>query len=182
MNLSGLKELDQKLAQLKGPVARRLIHDAVLDGGAVMQAEVRLRAPTRPALPHGTAIPPGALKGDIELRFGFSEEGLPAAIVMPGKYTKHVARWLEYGHRLVRGGYSKALAGGRTRGRGVEIGVVKPYPFLRPAFETSRQAAVEATVQSLQRNLPTAIREGSLPGAPESGTVMNEMTSGEANG
>jgi hypothetical protein len=178
MRIEGLSEIDQKLSQLKGKTARALIHDAVMDGGKVLQNEVRLQAPTRPSLPHGSAIPPGSLKGDIELHFGISEEGLPAAIVKPGKYTAHVARWLEYGHRLVRGGYSKLMAGGRTRGRGVQVAVVKPYPFIRPAFETARQAAVAATIESLRRNLPTAVKEGSLPGSSGGGSVMAEIKSG----
>jgi hypothetical protein len=177
MELKGLKEIDEKLSGLKGPVARRLIHDAVMAGGKVLQDEVRLRAPARPSLPRGTAIPPGALKSDIELRFGMSEEGLPAAIIKPGRYTAHVARWLEYGHRLVRGGYSKLLSGGRTRGRGQEVGVVRPYPFIRPAFETARIAAMTATVQSLETNLPDAIRTGSLPGTiADGGAASTAMT------
>jgi hypothetical protein len=182
MELHGLKEIDTKLSGLKGPVARRLIHDAVMEGGKVLQTEVRLRSPARPSLPHGSAIPPGALKSDIELRFGFTEEGLPCAIVKPGKYTAHVARWLEYGHRLVRGGYSKVLTGGRTRGKGHEVGAVQPYPFIRPAFETARMAALEATVQSFERELPEAIQTGSLPGtAPEGGSIDSNL-SGDENG
>lgn len=183
MKIEGLKEIDGKLSALKGRVAKRLIHDAVMAGGKVLQDEVRMLAPTRPSLPHGTAIPPGALKGDIELRFGISEDHLPAAIVKPGKYTAHVARWLEYGHRLVRGGYSKVTPGGRTRGRGQEISVVRPYPFIRPAFETARLPATMATIESLKKNLPAAIRTGSVAGNPaEGGGILNELTQEGANG
>lgn len=169
MKIEGLQEIDQKLSALAGPVARQLIYEAVMDGGKVLQNEVRLQAPSRPELPRGTAIPPGALKSDIELHFGFNDQGLPSAIIKPGKYTAHVARWLEYGHRLVRGGYSKVTASGRTRGRGKEIAVVRPYPFIRPAFEAARMTAVDATIESLQKNLPDAIRKGTLTGSDTEG-------------
>jgi hypothetical protein len=183
MKIDGLKEIDGKLAALKGPVANRIIHDAVMAGGKVLQDEVRLLAPTRPSLPHGTAIPPGALKGDIELHFGISEDHLPAAIVKPGKYTAHVARWLEYGHRLVRGGYSKLMAGGRTRGRGIEVSVVRAYPFIRPAFETGRLPATMATIESFKENLPSAIKSASVAGNPTaSGGVLNELAREDTNG
>lgn len=176
-SLPGLKELNDKLNALKGPAARHIIHDAVMDGGKVLQAEVQLRAPVRASGPHGTAIPPGALKSDIELAFGFSDEGLPAAIVKPGKYTKHVARWLEYGHRLVRGGYSKITPSGRVRGPGRASSVdVRPYPFIRPAFETARVPATMAAVASLQKNLPDAVRRGG-----NTGSVLDEAESGSTN-
>jgi hypothetical protein len=138
-------------------------------GGKVLQNEVRLRAPERTSLPQGNSLPPGVLKGDIELRFGITDEGLPAAIVKPGKYTAHVARWLEYGHRLVRGGYSRVLAGGRVRGRGQEVGSVPAYPFIRPAFETAREAAIAATTESLRTNLPEAVQKGEISGAGNEG-------------
>jgi hypothetical protein len=161
-SLPGLRELNEKLNALKGPAARHIIHDAVMDGGKVLQAEVQLRAPVRASGPHGSAIPPGALKSDIELVFGFSD-GLPAAIVKPGKYTKHVARFLEYGHRLVRGGYSKIMPGGYIRGPGRASSVDVPaYPFIRPAFETAKIAATEAAVASLRRSLPDAVRKNGL--------------------
>lgn len=183
MKIEGLKEIDAKLSELKGRTARRIIKEAVLAGGKVLQGEVRLRAPVRGSLPHGTALPPGALKSDIELRFGFSGDGLPAAIVKPGRYTAHVARWLEYGHRLVRGGYSRVLAGGRTRGRGREIktlsgGAVPAYPFIRPAFETAKIPAIEATVESFKKNLPAVIKTGSVSESVESEVVNADLTYG----
>lgn len=59
----------------------------------------------RPALPSGRALPVGALKADVTLEVR-RESGLLMAVVGPGKLTAHVARWVEYGHRRVRGGYS----------------------------------------------------------------------------
>lgn len=169
VSMPGLKELDQKLNALKGKTANRLIHDAVMEGGKVLQAEVRLHAPVRATGQHGNALPPGALKADIELAFGIVDR-LPSAIVKPGKYTKHVARWLEYGHRIVRGGYSKVMPNGRVRGPGRAMShAVQPYPFIRPAFETARTPATLAAVESLKRNLPAAVKTGTVTGSPVTG-------------
>ena len=167
-SLPGLKELDQRLSELKGRTANRLIHDACMAGGRVLQAAVQERAPVQATGQHGNSLPPGALKSDIELAFGITDDRLPAAIVKPGKYTKHVARWLEYGHRLVRGGYSKILPNGRVRGPGRAASVaVQPHPFIRPAFEAARGAATAAFVESLQTNLPAAVKTGTVSGESE---------------
>jgi len=159
-SFQGLKELDAKLEALKPKVAHKLIHDALMDGGEVLRAAVAERAPERVPQIHGNAIPPGALKRDIEIAFGITDEGLPAAIIKPGRYTIHVARWLEYGHRLVRGGYSKVV-GNRTRGPGKAAEEDVPaYPFIRPAFETARALATTTAVESLKSKLPFAAGEG----------------------
>ena len=39
------------------------------------------------------------------------------AIVQPGKMTRHVARWVEYGHRAVTGGRSYLIKAGRKAGK-----------------------------------------------------------------
>ena len=124
---------------MAGPDVKHVIDAGLRAGGEVFQAAIAERAPERPDLPSGTALPPGALKTDIELHRGRSDEGLPAVIVSPGKYTQHVARWVEYGHRLVRGGYNKKGKGGP----GKEVGSVAAYPFIRRRMRRSakRQSA-----------------------------------------
>jgi hypothetical protein len=156
----GLKELDQKLTELKTTTGRRILKKALLDGGKVFRLAIAERAPERPDLPHGDALTPGALRRDIELRFGFDPQGLPAAIIEPGRYTRHVARWVEYGHRLVRGGYSKIDRGGNVRGPGKVLNRanVPAYPFIRPGYESARAAAVAAFVVSLRAGIEKAAK------------------------
>jgi HK97 gp10 family phage protein len=158
VRITGLKELDDKLTALKATEAKKIIRKALRDAGKVVQAAVQERAPERPPLPSGTALPPGALALDIELGLGFDDDGIPAAIVGPGKYTEHAARWVEYGHRLVRGGYSKVLANGRRRGAGKEIGEVPAHPFIRPGFEASAGPATEVLIESVKSGIEKAMK------------------------
>ena len=113
--------------------------------GQVVQAAITEAAPVRPVLPSGTALPPGALKADIELHVVKERDGSVSAYIEPGRYTRHAARWVEYGHRLVRGG--------RLKKGGAHIGDVPAYPFIRPAFEASEGAALAAAEESVALEL-----------------------------
>jgi hypothetical protein len=155
----GLKELDAKLSELQTTTATRVINEGLMAGGRIFQAAVMARAPERPTLPSGTALPPGALKLDIEVHRSHDPEGLPAVIVAPGKFTRHAARWVEYGHRLVKGGYNKLLASGKKRGPGKEIGDVPAYPFIRPGYEAAREEAVGATVMTIAYGIEKAAKK-----------------------
>lgn len=139
----GLTELEAKLLDLSGPAANRATAKALRAGGKVIQAAIQERAPIRPPLPSGNALPPGALALDIELQLGKSSAtGLPVAIVSPGDFTAYVAEWVEYGHRLVKGGRN-SMKRGKLQGNGHQIGDVPAYPFIRPGYEASRGEAVE---------------------------------------
>jgi hypothetical protein len=158
--IEGLSDLEERLKDLKAGTARRMVKDGCMSGGHVLAAAIAARAPVRPELPSGTAIPPGALRRDIEVYFGRNSEGKPAAIVVPGHYTAHVARWLEYGHRMVKGGYNRLVGtGGQTRGPGHQLkletpnGDVKAHPFIRPGFEAARGAAVTAAITKVRQDL-----------------------------
>lgn len=142
IKLEGFKELEQKLAALGGKEAERIVRDSLRAAGEVTQRAIAELAPARPILPSGTALPEFALKHDIELHIA-TVDGKPAAIVRPGSETAYVANFVEYGHRLVKGGYSKVLPSGRHRGHGKEIGEVPAYPFIRPGFEGSVAPALE---------------------------------------
>jgi HK97 gp10 family phage protein len=145
----GLKELDEKLEQLGQDAARKIVRKGLKAAGTVLQAAVREATPERPTLPSGTALPPGTLARDIEMHIGKSDEGLPAAIVQPGAYTWHVAEWVEYGHRLVKGGQAEwyAAVGSKAKrrrrgGNGHVIGDVPAHANFRKGFEAGRAEAV----------------------------------------
>ena len=163
----GLKELDQKLSELKTTQATKIIRDGLKAGGGVFQAAIQERAPERPDVPAGDALPPGALAQDIEIHMGKDGNGLAAAIVTPGKYTAHVANMVEYGHRIVRNGYShQVVRGGKLvgyRGPGRQLRdesgtlmQVPEHPFIRPAYEAVREEAVTAMVKSIAQGVEKA--------------------------
>lgn len=160
--ITGLRELNQKLSQLKDKQGQKIIRDGLKAGGKVFQSAIAARAPERPDLPAGDAMPPGALKQDVEVHIGRDDDGLPAAIVSPGRFTWRAAMWVEYGHRLVRGGYSRLIRTGRNagkyRGRGSETGTVPEHPFIRPAYEAVREEAVQTTIRTIAQGIEKAAK------------------------
>lgn len=146
LDFGGFDGLIGALDELAGPVAEEAMSEGVKAGAAVIAEAMREAAPV---LDHrrakSTALPPGALKDDIRVSsIRKDKDGYVEAEIGPGRRTQHVALWVEYGHREVRGGESKALGDGKTRGPGREIGRVPEHPFLRPAFEESEGKALEA--------------------------------------
>ena len=159
IKLEGFKDLEAKLVELGGKAATNIARDGLRAGGEVIQAAVRELAPTRPDLPSGTALPPGALARDIELHIG-EEDGRPAAIIYPGSETAWAAKFVEYGHRMIRGGYSKVVGTkGRHRGPGKEIGNVPAHPFIRPGFEISAAEAIERARQVIAEGIEKAVEK-----------------------
>jgi HK97 gp10 family phage protein len=160
--VTGLRELDQKLGELGDKEAKRIIHAALKEAGDVFEAAVRARAPVRAGGASGTAAPPGALRNDIRSIVTRTEDGgqsLPAVIVYPGQFTRRIANWVEYGHRQVRGGYSKIMPGGRRRGPGHETGAVPAHPFIRPAYEGVREQAVQVCCNALAAGVEKAAKK-----------------------
>lgn len=147
MKIYGLDELDDFLRTSPAELANGPVRKALKAGGAVIQAAIVERAPVllEPESPGSDALPPGAIKSDIIVKITVAQGG-GTAIIEPGKFTLHVARWVEYGHRMVRGGYSRVIGkgpnAGKLRGPGKELErPVPPYPFIRPAVEASIEKA-----------------------------------------
>jgi HK97 gp10 family phage protein len=154
IEVKGLAELQAKLDALSTKQADRCIRTALKAGAVIEQAAIVERAPVKDTT--GGSLPDGALKNDIIIRFLKDTAGAISAIVGPAKLTAHVARWVEYGHRLVRGGRSRLLATGKTRGPGSQQGDVAAHPFIRPAYESSRQAVTTAICTTLATELEKA--------------------------
>jgi hypothetical protein len=87
-----------------------------------------------------------------------SDQGNQAAIIQPGELTWHVAEWVESGHRLVRGGYSKETkpGSGKYRGSGSEVGSVEAHPFVTPAYEECREEVAQAIAATLVSEIEKA--------------------------
>jgi HK97 gp10 family phage protein len=152
ITFEGMPEFSRMMTDLAGPVAEKIARHAVREGGRVIQAAITEAAPVRPALPSGTALPPGALKNDIVVKTVKEPDGSVSAYIQPGAKTLHISRLVEYGHELVKGGYSKQGAGILGQGRqgpGRVIGHVQAAPFIRPAFEASEAAAQDAIAMDI---------------------------------
>lgn len=154
LKTTGFPETQAALAQLQQLVRTEATRGAVAAGAVVIRDAMAESAPTldeRTA--RSTALPRGALKVDIGVRMHPADrEGYITAEIGPRKHAQ-VAWWVEFGHRLVKGGYSKLLVGGRHRGGGSLIGDVPAHPFLRPAYEASWRKSLEEFRAELKRRL-----------------------------
>jgi HK97 gp10 family phage protein len=154
IEVKGLEELKSKLDQLSTKEADAAIRKALRAGAAIEQAAIAERAPVK--VDTGGTLPEGALKSDIVVKMTRDGQGNIAAIVGPDKLTSHVARWVEYGHRLVRDGYSRVLANGKTKGSGKQVGNVPAHPFIRPAFEATADEVAQTIASTLAAEIEKA--------------------------
>jgi HK97 gp10 family phage protein len=143
ISVTGLSELKEMLEDLSTKQADRAIRKALKAGAAIEQAAIIERAPVKVA-GAGGVFPEGALKSDIVVKMTRDNDGAIVATVGPDTYTKRLASWVENGHRIVTGGYSRVLPGGKTRGPGkVHDDSVPQHPFVRPAFEATQQEVAD---------------------------------------
>lgn len=149
IRLEGADELAASLEALDADIQTRVMRAALRDAGELMRAAVQERAPVKTVA--GGKLPEGALKSDVKMSIT-TIDGKLAAMVYFGSLTYYVARWVEYGHRLVKGGYS-SMKRGKLRGNGKQIGDVPAYPFIRPAFEATVRASVDAFVDRLKSEI-----------------------------
>lgn len=154
--MKGLQEMIGQMNNLREQVSGPIAKKAVRAAGDVVKAAMIERTPKNIERNAGSdSLEPGAVKADIKVRFPAKDQVLETtALIGPGKKTSHVARFVEYGHRMVHGGQSKVGADGKVRGTGIASAVDVPaHPFLRPAFEESLDAAHEAEAAVLVEEL-----------------------------
>jgi len=141
--VQGLSELSAALKQLPPNIGRNVLRGAAGAGASVIRKEARLRAPIYTGPMAEGHPPPGTLKRAILQ----SQQRALSSLV---QQTFHIG---------VRAGrQNNSNSGGRNAyyWRWVEFGTVKmtAKPFLRPAFEVKKQAAVEAIRAYLLQRLP----------------------------
>lgn len=160
-DISGIPEVKAMLDNLSTKEADRIMRTALKAGADIVKEAIEVHAPERPDLPSGTALPIGALKADIKSKVKKVSDDVYVATIEPDEATFHVALFVEEGHRLVRGGYSKEVikAGentGKYRGPGQEVGQVEARPFVRPAWEACREEATTAIATTLATEIEKA--------------------------
>jgi hypothetical protein len=158
--VTGFPELQGKARLLREAVRDRIAKDAVKAGAAVILeamlegARVAATAPT----PESTAAAVGALRHGIRATSPRVDKlGFVSSLIGAAKRVAYLARWIEYGHRLVKGGKSRVgLKGKYEPGR--QIGVVPAYPFLRPAYERTERASLDAFAETARTEMREVLR------------------------
>jgi hypothetical protein len=150
ITIDGLAGFNAMMSDLgAGQAAERIARRAMRNGGRVIQAAITEAAPVRPPLPSGTALPPGAVKSDIELHVTKEQDGSISSYIEPGRLTKHVVRWLEFGHQMVPAGKKRTRVDAINDGAG----------FVRVSFESSEAEAIAAIEDTIATEINLAAAE-----------------------
>jgi HK97 gp10 family phage protein len=155
ISVTGLDKVDKALQQLSGGEFReKMMRSALRAGGTVMQAAIMANAPINPKMPgpKSTALPPGALQSDVHLTVSKDKQTDSfSAWIYFGKYTIHVARFVEWGHLQIHGGRKgKGITIKTTSGDGNDVAA---HPFIRPAFDANIDLVAQAINDSIKADL-----------------------------
>jgi len=153
IQIHGFEDFKRQLAELPGRVGRNVLRGAVNAGASVIRKEAVLRAPQYTGSVQAGHPPSGTLKKSIyqkqiaELSSAVQQtffvgwrQGREVQAVKRG--TKIVNLDAYYGHM-------------------VEFGTVKmpAKPFLRPAFEAKKDAAIEAMRAYMAERIPKEVKK-----------------------
>ena len=129
VDVKGLPELKRKLGAAGPQLAARIMRAGLTKGIEIIAQAVLASTPVRTGelrenLVVAVDVAPSGTSGIA--RVGFGKEG-------------YIARFLEYGHRkVVRKGESQEV-----------VGFVPANPFMRRAYESSKEQAREAIIETL---------------------------------
>ena len=114
VKVEGLVQVERNLRELGPNLAERALRKALQAGVDVLEHAVQERTP----------VETGLLKASVVTAVSISQKGNSGVAVVGFGNQGHVARLVEFGHRLV--------SHGKKRDR-KQIGNVPPHPFMRPA-------------------------------------------------
>lgn len=156
IHVTGLRELQDALKELPKNVARNALRGSVYAGAKIIIDEAKTRAPvlTGP-VSHGHQ-PPGTLKRSIIMKQIPEQSGL-----YKQTFYVTVRKGKEYRHQGKKGNLSQDAFYWTF----VEFGTcyMAARPFLRPAFESMKQAAVDAIKSRLAERIEKAANELKKP-------------------
>jgi hypothetical protein len=153
IKVTGIAEVQKMLAEAPKSVVARGYLKALDAGIKVFEAYLELKTPIRLGFEGEDLMVQGgdlkaALVSQVELDSQF-RGGIAA--VGYGKLG-YIANFVEYGHRIVKPGGRYVNSRGKSR-KGTVTGQVPAYPFMRPAFDTQADAALDAFCESLIETL-----------------------------
>lgn len=141
--IKGAREIDELLKKLPVSVAKRVVGNAMRAGGRVVQREAKNRAPVGSDEPHPKY---GKLRDNIRVKT-VAERGKSTAIAV------HIgaAFWgffLEFGTGVRRLKKARVLSDGTTV-FGTEVAPIRAQPFMRPAWDASKERALARIAKGL---------------------------------
>jgi HK97 gp10 family phage protein len=131
VEIKGLAELRATLLSLPEKIQHRILRKSLQAGINVLGNAIKERTPVDSGLTKesvGTVVKVSDRQSGGVAVVGFGEQGFRA-------------RQVEFGHREVSH-------------TGKEIGHVAPHPWIRPSFDASAPAALDAFVETVRASLP----------------------------
>lgn len=158
--IEGIEETVAMLETAPKNIVARGYLKALSAAGNVIADAVEVRTPRKLEDTGGNSLDLGELREslmvDVQLDSGFRGGSVDVGFGKNGR----VALWVEYGHRIVMHGVTSADR--RNGYKGKLLLRVNPesfdsnvpaYPFMRPAFDASADAAIEAFSNSIQQTV-----------------------------
>lgn len=143
ITVDGLKELELKLKTLPEKMEKRLLRQALREGGQLILSAIKagVRRTSGEAHHTSTGKPRPHLVDDLKIRIR-TKDGLPVAHIGAGQQTAYIARFLELTgtapHLIpkeIEPGKAVLIAGGHPVLQ-VQHPGTSPKPFIRPAFDS----------------------------------------------
>ncbi len=172
VTISGLKELDQMLKTLPVNIERNVLRGAMRAGQNVLAGAVKQN------LRSNRSIDTGELERSVRVRFKRKSEkfGWVRAFVFAGNQKAYYSHWVEFGTASYYEG------NGRTVGAAYEItpkvagslflgGLfaesvihpgIKPKSFMRTAYDSHPDAALDAMATYMQTRIPKEIKKAGI--------------------
>lgn len=156
IQVSGLSELRFALINFSNQLQREALQQALGAGCDVIVADARARAPKltgRLQLSIYSIEAKRQEHSDYQVRNVTVHTGKRAA---KKNLDAYYAAWVEYGHGIIT--TEKRSMGTPAKGWfGKTVKAVPAKPFLRPAYDTKKEAAVTAFAEYLRNMLPSLV-------------------------
>ena len=146
-NIAGLKELQSALKELPDRIAKNVLRGSVGAGAAVIKKETVSRAPEYTGPVSKGHPPPGTLKRAV-----YQKQIRELSSLFKQTFYVGVRRGKEFQKQGKKGNLSQDAYYASM----VEFGTSKmaARPFMRPAFEAKKEAAVTAIRDYLAKRIP----------------------------
>lgn len=161
----GLSDVRQKMQSLPRQLGINIVRNAVRDGAVVIQEEARRLVPVQKI--RGGGVLKRSIVAESDRPKGSDTRIFGRVIVRyrnkAVRNPRSYAHLVEFGtapHTVSKGSKLK----GRYQVRALQYGIqhpgAKPHPFIRPAFDTKKEEALQVVADRIRRDIETAVTTG----------------------